>query len=168
MPCYLRTKTEVRGALHLSAIWDLHYQNCLFRFVVGPRCNRTIGSRGSPKKESVLEKNRPFFIELDPNKGSFRGCSGSRSCAEQRQTCIGGDAWVSGGSIAPHTGYGTSQVVAQIILHFGKKRKIGPNIASFNDHAHVICWNYEKSSCTCGFLVKFWYQNILCLSPNSK
>ena len=41
MPCYLRTKTEVRGALHLSAIWDLHYQNCLFRFVVGPRCNRT-------------------------------------------------------------------------------------------------------------------------------
>ena len=25
---YLRTKTEVPGALHVSAIWDLLYQNC--------------------------------------------------------------------------------------------------------------------------------------------
>ena len=66
-----------------------------------------------------------------------------------------GDAWVSGGSIAPHTGHGTSQVVAPIILLFEKKRKNGPNIASFNDHAHIVCWNYEKSSCTCRFLVKF-------------
>ena len=24
---YLRTKTFVAGALHVSAIWDLHYQN---------------------------------------------------------------------------------------------------------------------------------------------
>ena len=28
MTYYLRLKTEFAGALHLSAIWDLHYQNC--------------------------------------------------------------------------------------------------------------------------------------------
>ena len=39
------------------------------------------------------------MYRIEPPKGSFQGCLGSRSCAEQRQTCIGGDAWVSGGSI---------------------------------------------------------------------
>jgi len=28
MVYYLRTKTEFPGALPVSAIWDLHYQNC--------------------------------------------------------------------------------------------------------------------------------------------
>ena len=28
MAYYLRTKTHVAGALHVGAIWDLHYQNC--------------------------------------------------------------------------------------------------------------------------------------------
>ena len=28
MAYYLRSETEFAGALHVSAIWDLHYQNC--------------------------------------------------------------------------------------------------------------------------------------------
>ena len=43
-------------------------------------------------------------------------------------------------------------------LYISEKRKNGPNIASFNGHAHVICWIYVKSNCTRGFLVKFWYK----------
>ena len=61
------------------------------RFVVGPGCNRTIISPG------ITRKN--VFGKLDPPKGSFQKCSGSRSCAEQKQICLGGDAWVSAGSI---------------------------------------------------------------------
>ena len=121
----------------------------------------------------VLQKNNflkktGVINRIGPQKVSFRGCSGSRSCAEQMQTCIGGDAWASGGPIARTERPWYLPTCCAKHFTFRKKCKNGPNIASFNGHAHVICWIYEKSNCTCGFLVKFWYKNILRLSPNSK
>ena len=90
---YLHPKTEVTGAPNVSTIWDLHYQNC---FVVGPGCNRTIGVLGFTKKKDSIQR-MGLSTKFDPSKGSFRGCSGSHSCAEQKQIWLGGDAWVSGG-----------------------------------------------------------------------
>ena len=67
-----------------------------FRFAMGPGCRSWFSNKINFIKKLSL------FIKLRPPKGPFQGHRGSRSCAEQRQTCIGGDAWVSGGSIV-HT-----------------------------------------------------------------
>ena len=45
-----------------------------FQFVAGLRCNRTIGNRGSPKKNSL--KKLGLLIELDPPKKLFSGVFG--------------------------------------------------------------------------------------------
>ena len=103
-----------------------------------------------------------------PTKALFRGVWDLVLVPRKGKTASRETPGYLGDRLRAHKGHGTSQLVAQNIFHFGKKRKNGPNIASFNGHAHVICWSYEKSNCTCGFLVKFWYKNILRLSPNSK
>ena len=66
-----------------------------------------------------------------------------------------------GGRLRAHKGH---ELVAQNILHFGKN----PNIASFDDHAYVISWSYEKSNCTCGFLLKFWYEKTSYVCPKTR
>ena len=48
-------------------------KNAEFWFVVGSRCNRTIGSRSSPTNYIFLKKKLDIFTELDPQKGVFPG-----------------------------------------------------------------------------------------------
>ena len=46
-----------------------------FRFVAGPRCNRTIGNRGSPKKTNFLKKTGVIY-RIGPPKRLFSGVFG--------------------------------------------------------------------------------------------
>ena len=78
-----------------------------------------------------------MFIQFDAVKGSFQGCSGSRSCGEQKQIWLGGDAWVSGGSIAHAYKPWCHPACCNKYVGARQKRKNGQNIASFNDHNHV-------------------------------
>ena len=93
----------------------------------------------------VLQLNN-FFLKktgriyrIGPQKGSFQGCSGSRPCAEQRKTCIGGDSWVSRGSIAHAYRPWYLPICGSRCDGARQNAKSGPNIASFNDHTHVLC-----------------------------
>ena len=72
---YPRSKTELAGALHVGAIWDLHYQ--LKRLNHGLWwCQGATGRR--QLAVVVLQQNKfpkkvGIFIELDPEKALFRG-----------------------------------------------------------------------------------------------
>ena len=130
-----------------------------FRIAVGPGRNKTIGGRGSPKKIN-LPKELVCLQNSTPQR-PFSGVFGiSFLCRAKANLHRGRRLGIWG---VDCTAYRPWYLPTCCANHFTflKKRKNGPNIASFNDHAHVICWNYEKSSCTCGILVKFWYKNIM-------
>ena len=147
-------------------LFDQYYQNCWIPVCGGARVQQ------DDRRSWIYPKKNPYktgpIYKIWPLRRLVLGCSGSRYCAEHKQIWLGGDVWVYEESI--WHAYRPWYLPACCSKCDGarQKRKNGPNIASFNGHAHIICWNDEKSNCTCGLLVKFWYKNILSLSPNSK
>ena len=72
--------TSVPKLMSLGLYMWLPFGTCTteiaeFRFVAGPRCNRTIGNRGSPKKTNFLRKTGDIYRN-GPPKRLFSGVFG--------------------------------------------------------------------------------------------
>ena len=117
------------------------------------------------KKTNFLKKTGGIYI-IGPPKGSFGGCSGSRSCAAQRQTCIGGDAWVSRGSIAHAYRHWYLPICGRKCDGAREKRKTGQNEKTALENAE----KFEKSTKRCGivFFEVRAFQRYLENAENSK
>ena len=65
---------------------------------------------------------------MTPQKALFRGVRDLVPVPSKSKPASGETPGYLGGRLRAHKGHVTSQPVAQNILHFGKKRKNGPNI----------------------------------------
>ena len=95
-----------------------------FRFVAGPRCNRTIGVRGLPKKINFLKKNRGYLYKLTPKKALFRGVWGLILVPPNGKPALGETPGHLGTRMHTRTCHGTSQIVAENVMRSTKNVKM--------------------------------------------
>ena len=119
---YLRSKTEFAGALHVNAIWDLHYQNCWIPVCDGTKVQQD-DWRSWFSNEIIFSKKTGYIYKIGPPNALFRGVGDLVLVPSKGKPVLGETPVYLGGRLCTCTGHGTSQVVAENAMRSGKNAK---------------------------------------------